>query len=53
MNENKTRYYRHEVNVSIGGIRVRSGWSNDYESSVMNRFGLVVGRAGEGKVIYE
>lgn len=49
----QTKYYRHEVNVSIGGIRVRSGWSNDYERSVMNRFGLVVGRAGDGNVIYE
>ena len=51
--ESKTRYYRHEVNVSIGGIRVRSGWSNDYERSVMNQFGLVVGKAGDGKVVYE
>lgn len=24
-NESKTRFYRHEVNVSIGGIGVRSG----------------------------
>ena len=46
--ESKTRYYRHEVNVSIGGIRVSSGWSNDYERSVMNQFGLVVGKAGGG-----
>ena len=46
--ESKTRYYRHEVNVSIGGIRVRTGWSNDYERSVMSRFGLVVGRNGGG-----
>ena len=52
-NESKTRFYRHEVNVSIGGGRVRSGWSDDYEQSVMNRFGLVVGRAGDGEVIYE
>ena len=56
--ESKTRYYKHEVNVSIGGVGVRSGWSNDYEQSVMNRFGLVVGRAGGGNgagtgVIYE
>lgn len=53
LKESKTRYYRHEVNVSIGGIRVRSGWSNDYERSVMNHFGLVVGKAGDGKVVYE
>lgn len=46
--ESKTRYYRHEVNVSIGAISVRSGWSNDYENEVMNRFGLVVGSQGGG-----
>lgn len=56
--ESKTRYYRHEVNVSIGRIGVRSGWSNDYENDVMNRFGLVVGRAGGGHgpgtgIVYE
>ena len=27
---------------------MRSGWSNDYERSVMNQFGLVVGRTGSG-----
>lgn len=42
----KTCYYRHEVNVSIGTIGVRSGWSNDYERSLMNQFGLVVGKTG-------
>ena len=51
--ESKTRYYRHEVNVSIGGIRVRSGWSNDYERTVMNKFGLVVGKSGSNGVWYE
>ena len=57
--ESKTRYYRHEVNVSVGGIGVRSGWSDDYERNVMNRFGLVVGKAGGGSgtgptgIIYE
>lgn len=40
--ESKTRYYRHEVNIGIGGIGVRSGWSDDYERNVMNRFGLVI-----------
>ena len=45
-NESKTRYYRHEVNVSIGGVGVRSDWSNDYERSVMNQFGVVVGKGG-------
>ena len=48
LKESKTRFYRHEVNVSIGGIRARSGWSNDYERTVMNQFGLVVGKAGGG-----
>ena len=51
--ESKTRYYRHEINVSIGGIGVRSGWSNDYENSVMDRFGLVVLKAGSNGVVYE
>ncbi len=45
--ESKTRYYRHKVNVSIGKIGVRSGWSNEYERSVMNQFGLVSDRYGE------
>lgn len=53
MEESETRYYRHEVNFSIGGVRVRSGWSDDYEHSVMGRFGLVVGKAGDGKVIMQ
>ena len=34
--KSNARYYIHEMNVSAGGIRVRSGWSNDYERSVMN-----------------
>jgi len=51
--DSKTRYYRHEVNVSIGGVRVRTGWSNDYERSVMIHFGLFVGKVGDGKVVYE
>lgn len=48
LKESKTRYYRHEVNVSIGGTGVRSGWSNNYENEVMSRFGLVVGIEGAG-----
>lgn len=56
--KSKTRYYRHEINVSIGGIGVRSGWSDDYENNVMDRFGLVVGKAGFGQgpgtgILYE
>ena len=55
--KNKTRYYRHEVNVGLGLIGVRSGWSNDYERSVMNQFGLVAGSVGggsrTGEIIYE
>ena len=49
--ETKVRYYRHEVNVGIGRIGVRSGWSNDYERSVMNQFGLVVGKGGYDGVL--
>ena len=44
--EKSTRYYRHELSVSIGGVDVRSGWSDDYENTVMNRFCLVVGKGG-------
>ena len=51
--EKETRYYRHEVNVSIGRIGVRSGWSKSYENNVMDRFGLVVGKEGMGGVVYE
>ncbi|MBQ8463975.1 MAG: hypothetical protein IJ544_07675 [Prevotella sp.] len=45
--KSKIRFYRHEVNVSIGGINVRSGWSDDYERDVMDRFGLVSGISGD------
>ena len=51
--ESKTRYYRHEVNVSIGSIRVCSAWSNDYERGLMNKFGLVAGISGSNGVWYE
>lgn len=55
--ESKTRYYRHEVNINVGIFGDRSGWSNDYENEVMNRFGLVIGKAGLGDnrsgIIYE
>lgn len=51
--KSKTRYFRHEVNVSIGITSVRSGWSDDYENDVMSRFGLVVGKGGADGVIYE
>lgn len=44
--ESKTRYYRHEVSISLGGIMLNSGWSEKYEKNVMNRFGLVVGKSG-------
>ncbi|MBR1447902.1 MAG: hypothetical protein IJ588_04025 [Prevotella sp.] len=36
------------MNVSIGGVAVRSGWSDDYERTVMDDFGLVVGKFGAG-----
>lgn len=51
--KSKTRHYRHEVGVSIGGFGVRSGWSDNYENDVMNRFDLVVGKGGADGVIYE
>lgn len=46
--ESKVKFYRHEISLSIYGIGVQSGWSDDYENSVMNRFGLVVGEGGIG-----
>lgn len=50
--ESKVKFYRHEISLSIYGIGVQSGWSDDYENSVMNRFGLVVGREGMNDIIY-
>ena len=40
--ESKTRYYRHELSICIGGMDVRSDWSDDYERMAMDEFGLVV-----------
>ena len=51
--ESKVRYYRHEVNVGIGYSTVRTGWSDEYEKSVMDRFGLVVGMGGQDGVIMQ
>ena len=36
-----TRYYRHEINVSIGGINPSNSGSDSYERKLMDRFGLV------------
>lgn len=47
----QTRYYKHEVSVGIGRIGVQSAWSDDYEKSVMSRFGLVVGQCTDWFVI--
>ena len=44
--KDKTRYYRHEVNVGVGSIGACSSWSSDYERSVMNHFGLVAVKTG-------
>lgn len=46
--ESKVKFYRHEISLSIYGIGLRSGWSDDYENNVMNRFGLVVSKGGDG-----
>ena len=35
----KTRYYRHEISISIGGSTVRSKWSDSYEYDVKDAFG--------------
>lgn len=37
--ESSIRYYRHEVNVSIGISDVEKEWSKDYESDIKKRFG--------------
>ena len=39
--KSRTRYYRHEVNVSIGGIDPSTSGSDSYENKLMRRFGLV------------
>ena len=52
LEKSNMRHFRHEVSVSIGGFGVRSGWSDDYENDVMNKFGLVVGKAGGGDGAY-
>lgn len=44
----RTRYYRHEVNVSIGGMSVGNSESDNYERKLMDRFGLVPLRASYG-----
>lgn len=33
------RFYRHEMNLSIGYIYVRNGWSNEYENNVQKEIG--------------
>ena len=39
--KSRTRYYRHEINVSIGGINPSNSGSDSYERKLMDRFGLV------------
>lgn len=51
--ESNTRYYRHEVSMAIGGAGMRTGWSDDYENSIANRYGLVYGKGSANGVAYE
>lgn len=52
--KSRTRYYRHEVNVSIGGINPSNSGSDSYERKLMDRFDLVPskGSFGDGLVAW-
>ena len=51
--ESKTRYYRHEISLGIGGSDLETGWSDDYAGGLMNKFGLVSLKGGSNGVVYE
>ena len=51
--ESKTRYYRHEISIGIGGSDLETGWSDDYAGGLMNKFGLVSAKCGSDGVVYE
>ncbi|MBR4897816.1 MAG: hypothetical protein IKZ48_03405 [Prevotella sp.] len=36
--DNKTSYYKHEVNISIGSIDAQSNWSDKYENEAKKHF---------------
>ena len=46
--ESETRYYRHEISIGPGLTGMRTGWSDDYVSGLMDEFGLISGTGGIG-----
>ena len=44
--ESETRYYRHEISMGPGLTGMRTGWSDDYVSGLMDEFGLISGTGG-------
>ena len=51
--ESKTRYYRHEISIGIGGSGLETGWSDDYAGGLMDKFGLVSLKGGSDGVADE
>ena len=51
--ESKTRYYRHEISLGPGLTGMRTGWSDDYVSGLMDEFGLISGTGGMHGFVYE
>ena len=51
--ESKTRYYRHEISLGPGLTGMRTGWSDDYVSGLMDEFGLISGAGYMDGFIYE
>ncbi len=50
--ETRTRYYRHEVNVSIAGMNHSNSGSDVFENKLMDRFGLLSLKKGDGRLVY-
>lgn len=50
--ESRTRYYRHEVNVSIAGMNHSNSGSDAFENKLMDRFGLLSLNEGDGRLVH-
>ena len=50
--ETRTRYYRHEVNVSIAGMNPSNSGSDAFENRLMDRFGLLSLKVGDGRLVH-
>lgn len=50
--ESRTRYYRHEVNVSIAGMNPSNSGSDAFENKLMDRFGLISLKCGDDKLVH-